>query len=73
MRKANRGDRAVEEPDVPAPLGDLAHLAAERTANKKQTPTAAMPISEPLRGMRLPKKRIATNDAAISAGMRNTQ
>ena len=28
-----------------------------------------MPISEPLRGRRLPKARIATNDAAMIAGM----
>src|ERR1700704_2713102 len=32
-----------------------------------------MPISEPFRGKRLPKARIAKNDAAMIAGMSHTQ
>src|SRR5689334_216100 len=39
----------------------------------KQTPTAAMPTSAPLNGMRLPKKRIATKDVAMIAGMSQVQ
>ena len=42
------------------------------TASTKLTPMAAMPTSEPWRGRRLPKNRMATNEAAMMAGINQT-
>ena len=45
------------------------HWTLVARARAKQTPSAAMPISAPLYGIRLPKNRIRKNDAAGISGM----
>jgi hypothetical protein len=52
-----------------ASLTRLTHCTSVPIDSRNDAPTAAMPISEPCRGMRLPKRRIATNDSAGISGI----
>ena len=58
--------------DSPAWFTSLIHWPAVQRASTREAPTAAMPSSEPPRGMRLPKNRMAKKLAAGMAGMIQT-
>ncbi len=52
-----------------ASLTRCIHCTAVMHDSTKDEPTAKIPISEPCRGMRLPKKRISANETAGMSGM----
>src|SRR6266511_35291 len=61
---------AARPSDLPvASLTRSNHWTPAMHASTNDVPTAAMPISAPFFGMRLPKKRIKKNEAAGSEGM----